>query len=204
MLLCSTTASVYAQSIEKQLQSGGRDDIFLVDCPVSGGPKRAAEGTLSIMAGGSDQAIDKARFLLEDMSDVGRLAICPGGIGAGSDMKTAHQVLAAIHILAVSEALGLATRLGLDMHQVRDAVIASEAWSFAFEDRSARIVNRKFNPPASALTIILKDVVCILYFPWVYTCYRTLFRGFVVESSIYRASSRQWLVFAIFPRLSLQ
>ncbi|MCJ1288365.1 hypothetical protein MMC26_007720 [Xylographa opegraphella] len=63
------------------------------------------------MAAGSDKAIQAAKFLLEEMSGTCRLAIVPGGIGAGSDMKMAHQVLAAIHILAANEAMGLASRL---------------------------------------------------------------------------------------------
>ena len=172
LLLCSTTPSVYARSVEDKLKREGRDDIFLVDCPVSGGPKRASEGTLSIMAGGSDPAIRKARFLLEEMADTGKLAVCPGGIGAGSNMKMAHQVLAAIHILATSEAMGLAARLGLDMHQVRDAVMASEGWSFVYENRSPRLINREYTPPASALTIILKDVVCFFEFLSVHDYYK--------------------------------
>ncbi|MCJ1399275.1 hypothetical protein MMC11_002477 [Xylographa trunciseda] len=158
LLLCSTTPSTYVRSVQEKLKLEGRDDISLVDCPVSGGAIRAAEGTLSIMAGGSDRAIEAARFLLEEMSDMGKLAIVQGGIGAGSDMKMAHQVLAAIHILAANEAMGLASRLGLDLSQVRESIVKSEAWSFMHENRSPRMLEEKFTPPASALTIILKDV----------------------------------------------
>ncbi|MCJ1394956.1 hypothetical protein MMC18_007837 [Xylographa bjoerkii] len=158
LLLCSTTPSTYVQSVQEKLMREGRDDIFLVDCPVSGGAIRAAEGTLSIMAGGSDRAIEEAKFLLEEMSGTGKLAIVHGGIGAGSDMKMAHQVLAAIHILAANEAMGLASRLGLDLSRARDAILKSEAWSFMHENRSPRMLEQKFTPPASALTIILKDV----------------------------------------------
>jgi len=158
LLLCSTTPSVYVQSVQAKLNRESRDDISLVDCPVSGGALRAAEGTLSIMAGGSDRAIEAAKFLLEEMSDTGKLAIVQGGIGAGSDMKMAHQVLAAIHILAANEAMGLASRLNLDLSQAREAIVNSEAWSFMHENRSPRMLQEKYIPPASALTIILKDV----------------------------------------------
>ncbi|MCJ1387128.1 hypothetical protein MMC17_010257 [Xylographa soralifera] len=157
LLLCSTTPSVYVQSVQEELKREGRDDISLVDCPVSGGATRAAEGTLSIMAAGSDKAIESAKFLLEEMSDTSKLAIVPGGIGAGSDMKMAHQVLAAIHILAANEAMGLASRLSLDMSQARASIVNSEAWSFMHENRSPRMLQEKYTPPASALTIILKD-----------------------------------------------
>ncbi|MCJ1439494.1 hypothetical protein MMC27_008888 [Xylographa pallens] len=157
LLLCSTTPSVYVQSVQEELMHEGRDDISLVDCPVSGGATRAAEGTLSIMAAGSDKAIDAAKFLLEEMSDTSKLAIVPGGIGAGSDMKMAHQVLAAIHILAANEAMGLASRLSLDISQARESIVNSEAWSFMHENRSPRMLEEKYTPPTSALTIILKD-----------------------------------------------
>ena len=192
LLLCSTTASVYAQSVEDQLKREGRDDIYLVDCPVSGGSTRAAEGALSMMAGGSDQAVGRARFLLEEMSDTGKLAICPGGIGAGSNMKMAHQVLAAIHILAVSEAMGLAAKLGLDLHLVRDAVIASEAWSFIYEHRSPRTISREYTPPASAVTIILKDVVRWSSLRHTFSANHVSHR-LIPGSSSCRASSHQWL-----------
>ena len=111
------------------------------------------------MAGGSDAAIVEAKFLLEEMSDTGKLVIVQGGIGAGSDMKMAHQVLAAIHILAANEAMGLAARLGLELSQARNAIMDSKAWSFMHQNRSPRMLEENYTPPASALTIILKDVV---------------------------------------------
>jgi 3-hydroxyisobutyrate dehydrogenase len=81
---------------------------------VSGGALRAAAGTLSIMAGASDVALQKGRFLLQEMSDANKLYLVPGGVGAGSNMKMVHQVLAGIHILGASEAQGLSpVRLGL-------------------------------------------------------------------------------------------
>ena len=57
LLLCSTVPCAYVQSLEAQLVEKGRGDVLLVDCPVSGGASRAADGTLSIMAGGSDDAL---------------------------------------------------------------------------------------------------------------------------------------------------
>ena len=111
------------------------------------------------MAAGSDKAIEAAKFLLEEMSDTSKLTIVPGGIGAGSDMKMVHQVLAAIHILAASEAMGLASRLNMDMLQARALILNSEAWSFMHENRSPRMLEERYTPPTSALTIILKDAV---------------------------------------------
>ncbi|KAG4218623.1 hypothetical protein PC116_g32897, partial [Phytophthora cactorum] len=61
LLLCSTVPCAYVQGLEKQLTYLERGDIRLIDAPVSGGAARAADGTLSIMAGGSDEALEKGR-----------------------------------------------------------------------------------------------------------------------------------------------
>ncbi|KAI0842411.1 NAD binding domain of 6-phosphogluconate dehydrogenase-domain-containing protein [Hypoxylon sp. FL0890] len=161
LLLCSTVPCGYVQGLEKQLAELGRGDIRLIDSPVSGGAARAADGTLSIMAGGSDDAIEKGRFLLQDMSDPKKLYIVNGGVGAGSNMKMCHQVLAANQILAASEGLGFATHLGLDPHFASQGILKSDAWAWMFENRIPRMLNPEFKPVASALTIILKDTSII-------------------------------------------
>ena len=161
VLVCSTVPSSYIQNLAKQLASLGRDDIHLVDCPVSGGAYRAADGTLSIMAGGTDAAIENSRFLLQEMSDSKKLYIVRGGIGAGSNMKMVHQVLAAIQILAASEALGFATHLGLDLLETAKRIVDSPGRSWMFEHRYPRILHPQFQPLVSALTIILKDTSII-------------------------------------------
>ncbi|PLN85845.1 NAD binding domain of 6-phosphogluconate dehydrogenase-domain-containing protein [Aspergillus taichungensis] len=158
LLLCSTVPASYAQSVATELQSRGRSDIHFIDCPVSGGAIRAANGTLSIMAGGSDEALQSGRDLLQAMSAPDKLYLVPGGIGAGSNMKMVHQVLAAIHILGASEAMGLAAQLGLDARKTADAIMASDAWTWMHENRLTRMLEEDWNPGASALTIILKDV----------------------------------------------
>lgn len=162
LLLCSTVPASYAQSVAAELQSCGRGDIQFIDAPVSGGAKRAADGTLSIMAGASDAALESGRFLLEAMSDSDKLYLVPGGIGAGSNMKMVHQVLAGIHILGASEAMGFAAQLGLDAHKIADAIKSGDAWSWMHENRLQRMLEEDWHPGASALTIILKDVVSII------------------------------------------
>jgi 3-hydroxyisobutyrate dehydrogenase len=157
VLLCSTVPCSYVQGLEKQLAALGRSDIFLVDAPVSGGTYRAADGTLSIMVGASDSALDRARFLLQEMSDPEKLYIAKGGVGAGSNLKMVHQVLAAVQILSGSEVMGLASHLGLDLQKTAEAIIKSQGRSWMFENRSPRMLHPEFKPIASALTIILKD-----------------------------------------------
>lgn len=159
LLLTSTVPSSYAQSVEKELKDIGREDIFFIDAPVSGGAGRAADGTLTIMAGASNAAFEKGKWLLAEMSAPSKLFIVDGGIGQGSNMKMVHQVLAAIQILAVSEAYGFGARLGLNGKDVSEAVIGSEAWSWMFENRTQRTLKEDYFPGASAVTIILKDTV---------------------------------------------
>jgi 3-hydroxyisobutyrate dehydrogenase len=161
VLLCSTVPCEYVQGLEKELSARGRPDILLVDCPVSGGAIRAANGTLSIMVGGSSAAIEKGSDLLKTMSDSEKLYIVKGGVGAGSNMKMCHQVLAANQILSSSEALGFASRLGLDLNKVAPAILKSEGWSWMLENRLPRILDPKHLPLASAVTIILKDTSII-------------------------------------------
>ncbi|KAJ5098741.1 hypothetical protein N7532_005742 [Penicillium argentinense] len=158
LLLCSTVPASYAQSVEAELQSRGRGDIHFIDAPVSGGAKRAADGTLSIMAGASEAALESGRFLLQEMSDSDKLYLVPGGIGAGSNMKMVHQVLAGIHILGASEAQGFAAQLGLDAVKTAEAIKASGSHTWMHDNRLQRMLEEDWHPGASALTIILKDV----------------------------------------------
>ncbi|KAL2840776.1 NAD binding domain of 6-phosphogluconate dehydrogenase-domain-containing protein [Aspergillus pseudoustus] len=157
LILCSTVAASDAQSILTELQNRGRGDILFVDSPVSGGAKRAADGTLSIMAGAAEEALQAALDILQEMSDETKLYLVPGGIGAGSNMKMVHQVLAAIHICGASEAMGFAAHLGLDARATAEKIFASDAWTWMHENRFPRMVEEDWTPGASALTIILKD-----------------------------------------------
>ncbi|KAI1182932.1 NAD binding domain of 6-phosphogluconate dehydrogenase-domain-containing protein [Nemania serpens] len=156
LLLCSTVPCGYVQSLAAQLAREGRSDVLLVDCPVSGGAGRAADGTLSIMAGATDEALAKGQFLLQELSDASKLYIVRGGIGAGSNMKMVHQVLAAVKILATSEGMGFAQHLGLDLAYTYEKIQDSDASAWMFGHRGPRILSQ-FKPIASAITIILKD-----------------------------------------------
>ncbi|KAI5920944.1 NAD binding domain of 6-phosphogluconate dehydrogenase-domain-containing protein [Camillea tinctor] len=160
LLLCSTVPCAYVQGLATRL----RPDVRLADCPVSGGAARAADGTLSIMAGGSEEALSAAMELLRELADPAKLYVVAGGVGAGSNMKMCHQVLAAVQILAASEGMGFAARLlgspATTLPRARDAVLGSpESWAWMFENRVPRMLEKEGLgvPVASALTIIVKD-----------------------------------------------
>ncbi|CAK7244697.1 MAG: hypothetical protein STHCBS139747_006242 [Sporothrix thermara] len=167
ILLCSTVPCGYVQALAATLADPAgpvrRPDLLLVDCPVSGGATRAADGTLSIMAGAAPAALDHplARAVLGELADPAKLYCVAGGIGAGSNTKMVHQVLAANQILSGPEALGLAVRLGLPANAATlDSLLASPGFSWMFGHRGPRMI-AGFQPLASAINIIVKDTAII-------------------------------------------
>ncbi|HVZ45651.1 MAG TPA: 3-hydroxyisobutyrate dehydrogenase [Ramlibacter sp.] len=105
---CSTIDVASCAALHRAMQSRGLDTL---DAPVSGGVGGAAAGTLTFMVGGADAAFARAQDLLRAM---GRNIVHAGAAGAGQAAKICNNMLAGISMLAVSEALVLAKRLGLD------------------------------------------------------------------------------------------
>jgi 3-hydroxyisobutyrate dehydrogenase len=91
-----------------------RKGLATLDAPVSGGVAGAAAGTLTFMVGGTQGAFERAQDLLRAM---GKTIVHAGAAGAGQAAKICNNMLAGISMLAVSEALALARRLGLDSHK---------------------------------------------------------------------------------------
>ncbi|CAK7197915.1 hypothetical protein SEUCBS139899_000565 [Sporothrix eucalyptigena] len=167
ILLCSTVPCGYVQQLAKTLADPQgpvrRPDLLLVDCPVSGGATRAADGTLSIMAGAAPAALENelAKTVLGDLADPAKLYFVAGGIGAGSNTKMVHQVLAANQILSGPEAMGLAVRFGLPADATTlDALLKSPGFSWMFGHRGPRMISG-YQPLASAVNIIVKDTAII-------------------------------------------
>lgn len=157
-ILCSTTPTTFPNDVRKRLDEDfNRSDIKFLDCPVSGGTIRAANGTLSIFSSGPDADLDAAKAVLECMS--GNLYRM-GQISDGTKTKTIHQLLAATNIISASEAMGLAATVGLNTKVVMETVNASDAASFMFENRSPHMLNNDWSA-LSALGIILKDTTIV-------------------------------------------
>ncbi|KAK6420700.1 hypothetical protein LTR95_016909 [Oleoguttula sp. CCFEE 5521] len=153
-ILCSTCPPAFAIELRTRLDKDfSRSDVKLLDCPVSGGTIRAADGTLSIFSSGPDADLDNAAAVLETMS--GNLYRM-GEISNGTKTKTIHQLLAATNIISASEAMGLAATVGLNTKAVMDHVNESDAASFMFENRAPHMLKNDWHP-YSALAIILKD-----------------------------------------------
>ncbi|KAM6513073.1 hypothetical protein FSOLCH5_010771 [Fusarium solani] len=155
ILICSTIPPAFYDSIANRLSEAGRPDVLLVDCPVSGGTKRAAEGTLTIFASGSPEDLNRSDQLLKSMSDT--LFTIEGGIGAASKIKMVNQLLVGIHIAVAAEAMGLAAKAGLNTREVYNVIITAAGNSWAFENRVPHMLDGDWNP-LSALDIFVKDM----------------------------------------------
>lgn len=114
-----------------------------VDAPVSGGEIGAQAGTLTIMVGAKVATFEKVRPLLELM---GRNITHVGDVGAGQVTKAANQMIVALNIAAVAEALVFASRSGVDAAKVRQALLGGFASSRILEVHGERMVKRAFQP----------------------------------------------------------
>lgn len=120
-----------------------------VDAPVSGGTIGAEAGTLTIMAGGSDAAVARARPVLDVL---GSRLTHVGATGAGQVAKAANQVIVGLNIGAVAEALALAKRCGVDPAKVREALKGGFADSRILEVHGQRMINGTFTPGGKCVT----------------------------------------------------
>ena len=114
-----------------------------LDAPVSGGEVGARNATLSIMVGGKPEVFDKIKPLFELM---GKNITLVGGNGDGQTAKVANQIIVALNIEAVAEALLFAARAGADPAKVREALMGGFASSKILEVHGERMVKRTFNP----------------------------------------------------------
>ncbi len=114
-----------------------------LDAPVSGGEVGAKAASLTIMVGGSEAAFDKVKPLFELM---GKNITLVGGNGDGQTTKVANQIIVALNIQAVAEALLFASKAGADPARVRQALMGGFAASRILEVHGERMVKRTFNP----------------------------------------------------------
>jgi 2-hydroxy-3-oxopropionate reductase len=114
-----------------------------LDAPVSGGEVGAKNAALTIMVGGSEASFARAKPLFELM---GKNITLVGGNGDGQTAKVANQIIVALNIEAVSEALLFAAKAGADPAKVRQALMGGFAASRILEVHGERMINRTFNP----------------------------------------------------------
>lgn len=117
--------------------------VRMIDAPVSGGEPKAIDGTLSIMVGGDEKVFEEYKDLLLVM---GASAVWCGEIGAGNTTKLANQIIVALNIAALSEAMLLASRAGVDPEKVFQAIKGGLAGSTVMNAKAPMILSRNFKP----------------------------------------------------------
>ncbi|MDH3335831.1 MAG: NAD(P)-dependent oxidoreductase [Rhodospirillaceae bacterium] len=141
----TTLASEAKRFADAVAQKGGQ----MVDAPVSGGEIGALDASLTIMAGGNDDAIKRAQPLFDVM---GAKTTHVGPAGAGQVAKAANQVIVGLSIGAVSEALALAKHMGVDPARVREALKGGFADSRILEVHGQRMIDGTFKPGGKCTT----------------------------------------------------
>jgi len=118
-------------------------NIEMLDAPVSGGEPKAIDGTLSVMVGGRKETFDKYCDLLKAMASS---VVYVGEIGSGNIAKLCNQIIVAINIAAMSEALTLAQKAGVNPEVVYKAIRGGLAGSTVLDAKAPLVLQRKFNP----------------------------------------------------------
>jgi 2-hydroxy-3-oxopropionate reductase len=129
--------------------------VNMLDAPVSGGEPKAVDGTLSIMAGGDKAVFDR---MLPVFQAMGKSVVWCGEIGAGNTTKLANQIVVGLNIIAMSEALVLATKAGVDPKAVYQAIRGGLAGSTVLDAKAPLVLDRKFNP-GFRIELHLKDLM---------------------------------------------
>lgn len=133
----------------------GARGLDFVDAPVSGGVKRAIDGTLTIMVGGPKETFERSRPILQAM---GKTLIHVGGAGAGHAVKALNNYVSAAGLIAVSEALVAAEKFGIDPHVVNQAFNASTGRNNTTELKVENFMLSKRYDSGFALALMRKDV----------------------------------------------
>ena len=136
----SSISPIETKAFADRIRKSGAD---YVDAPVSGGEVGAKNAALTIMVGASEAAFAKVRPLFELM---GKNITLVGEVGAGQICKVCNQIIVALNIEAVGEALLLASKAGVDPGKVRTALMGGFASSRVLEVHGERMVKRTFDP----------------------------------------------------------
>ena len=152
--------STVSSQISKRIgEAAGQKGAVFMESPISGGVERAAEGTLTIMAGGDEKAFETALPVFEAMGGNVRRV---GPIGAGSTVKLVNQHLVAVHSLAAAEALLAGVSQGADPDLLIDILSTSWGASFMLERNGPSMLDRDFENARAPLRLIYKDLAFAL------------------------------------------
>ncbi|MCR5789261.1 MAG: 2-hydroxy-3-oxopropionate reductase [Lachnospiraceae bacterium] len=131
-----------------------KNDVEMLDAPVSGGEPKAIDGTLSFMVGGKQEVFDEYKPLLETM---GASVVRCGDVGAGNTTKLANQIIVACNIQALAEALTMAQKAGVDPNLVFDAIKGGLAGSTVMNAKAPMMIAGN-DKPGFKIDLHIKDL----------------------------------------------
>jgi 2-hydroxy-3-oxopropionate reductase len=151
----STISPIVSRRVGEKLAAHG---VRMLDAPVSGGEKGAIEGALSIMAGGDKDVFDRVLPILQAM---GKTITHLGALGSGGFTKLANQVIVAVNLTALAEALTLAKKAGLDRELTLTALGGGLAGSRCLEQKRPNYLANSY-PPGFKIDLHYKDLGLIM------------------------------------------
>lgn len=151
----SSIAPLVSREVASKLAEIGVD---MLDAPVSGGEPKAIDGTMSVMVGGKQEIFDKCLSVMKSMAGA---VVLTGDIGAGNVTKLANQIIVALNIAAMSEALVLAAKAGVEPELVYQAIRGGLAGSTVLDAKAPLVLERKFDP-GFRINLHIKDLNNVL------------------------------------------
>ncbi len=148
----SSIAPFASQEISKKAKEKG---VVMIDAPVSGGQPKAIDGSLAIMVGGQGAVFNEVKDILGVM---GGSVTLIGEIGSGNIAKLANQVIVALNIAAMSEAMVLSTKAGVDPERVYDAIRGGLAGSTVLDAKLPLVLEGNFKP-GFRIELHIKDMM---------------------------------------------
>ena len=148
----SSIAPGVSIELEKKLAKKG---VKMLDAPVSGGEPKAIDGTIAIMVGGDESAFEAVKDILLIM---GSSAVLVGAIGSGNTTKLANQIIVGINIAAMSEAMILAEKAGVDPRKVYEAIRGGLAGSTVLDAKVPLVLDGNFKP-GFRIELHIKDLM---------------------------------------------
>lgn len=156
VVACATVTPDFARDMSQRCQALG---LHYIDAPMSGGAVKAAQGQLSVMASGSQEAFDAAAPVMDAIAE--NVFKMGDEAGMGSAMKSVNQLLAGIHIASMGEALAFGMKQGIDPDVIVNVITQSAGNSWMFENRAPHVVSGDYTPH-SAVDIWLKDLGIVM------------------------------------------
>ena len=150
---CTTVSPNWVKKIYSKLK---KNNFEYIDCPVSGGPKKAINGKLSLIISSKESVYKKNLALLKDLGN--NIYNLGNKIGTGSTVKIINNCLAGIQIVSAAEAIMLAKKEKINLKKIFKIINNSSGQSWMFADRGKRMIEKKYFKPLSRLSIFKKDM----------------------------------------------